>query len=149
MGNLVYLLKRDDLAGLAVRVMVLAVVMLLSLGTGLLLAGLSESHDRCWMAFLFVLPGMVAGLLAAEFPRGPEFALLRLGGSMFARTGLLMFFLLVARKGDLLNEVFIYYILAFYSIGLLADVTLTGLKSWQGTSSSHPPDVRSSELAAN
>lgn len=150
MGNLLFLLKRDDLAGFSVRALLLTVVLLFAFGFGMALAW-SDAQQLavCQLAFAIVLPCSLAGLFAGEFPRGSQFALLRLNGTIFSRSGLLLFFLLVARRWDLSNHGFIYYILAFYAIGLLTDVVLSSLKTWQWDAPNQSPDRRSSELAAN
>lgn len=154
MGNLVFLLRRDDLAGFAMRFFVLALVLFVSLGVALVLSPLwavdgSRHVAVCLMAFAIVLPCSVLGQFAGEFPRGPQFAILRLTGSIFGRTGLLLCFLLMARRWDLSNHGFIYYILAFYAIGLLTDVILTSFKTWQWKTSDRLQEYPSSELAAN
>ena len=150
MGNLFFLLKREDMAGFSVRALLLMIVLLGGLLVGMMTAwNDSNLLGACQLAFAVVLPCSIAGLLAGEFPRGNEFAILRLTGTIFTRSGLLLVFLLFARKWDLLNHGFIYYILAFYAIGLLTDMVLSSLKTWQWEQPNRNSESQSSGLAAN
>lgn len=88
----------------------------------------------CQLAFVVVFGCSMASLIIGEFPRGDEFVILRLGSSMFLRSGMLLFalMLLTFQKESgraLLENGFIHYIFAFYSVGLFFDVWLTCLRT--------------------
>lgn len=88
----------------------------------------------CQLAFVIVFGCSMASLMIGEFPRGDEFVILRLGSSMFLRSGILLVVLMLLTSQEesgraLLDNGFIHYIFAFYSIGLFFDVWLTCLRT--------------------
>ena len=131
MNNLLFLLKRNDLAGVFSRLVVLSMVLTLVFLVSATLTSTADQFGICVSAFAVILVSSMFGQIAGEFPRGDEFVLFRLVGSIGARSGLVLLFLVFTRQWHLSNQGFIYYILAFYSVGLLADVMLTSYRMWQ------------------
>ncbi|MEC9094155.1 MAG: hypothetical protein VX438_15710 [Planctomycetota bacterium] len=127
------------------RVLILSAVLLVSYAACRGFGWASPEHlFACQTGLLIVMFCTILGHFAGEFPRGPQFAMVRLVGTVFARSGLLLFFLLITRRWDLSHRVLIYYILAFYAIGLTTDMVLSSLKTWQPFTK-----IQSSEIAAN
>lgn len=147
-----FFLKRNDLSGSLVRFVVLGVVLLTSFFVGIAFvwpdpAGLMA----CQVAFLITVFCASVGHLAGEFPRGDQFVVIRLAGSIAARSGMLLFFLLITRGWDLSNPEFIYYILAFYLVGLATDALLASVRTWQWDASSglRNASLGSTDIVAN
>lgn len=118
-----------------VRLVLLGIALSLTFVLALAVTGLMGwSILACQLAFAIVMVCSMASLLIGEFPRGDEFVILRLGSSIFLRSGLLlvamMFLTAQGNAGSaLLDNGIIHYILAFYSIGLFVDVWLTCLRT--------------------
>lgn len=118
-----------------VRSMLLGFALILTFALTLSLTNvLGGNAYACRVAFAIVLCCSLASLLIGEFPRGDEFAILRLGSSIFLRSGLvLVALMMLSRQGvagrALLDNGIIQYILAFYSVGLFVDVWLTCLRT--------------------
>ena len=131
-------LKRNDLFGSFIRLFVLGAVLSLVFLAVFTFADNVKNRAECQSAFLIILICSGIGHLAGEFPKGDRFVLLRLTGPIWARTGLLLIFLVLKINGkiggkfngDLSNHSFIYYILTFYLTGLFVDITLASFRTW-------------------
>lgn len=132
MNRFLSLLRQQGLSGWLARTLLLSGL----LGMAFLVCAFwtASNPDQfidCQNAFLAVLLTSVLAHLLAEFPRGDKHVLLRLTGPIWVRTGLLLLFLTPGLSGDLLNDSYIYYILAFYLVGLFSEVSITSLSTWR------------------
>ncbi|MDG2468543.1 MAG: hypothetical protein P8M80_04635 [Pirellulaceae bacterium] len=125
--------SRNDLKGMSARLLLLFSSLLAAFAVCLsvtLLTTQSETVDfsACCTAFGLILTTSLLSHLVGEFPRGDEHVLLRLCGTISVRSGLILLFLAVGGRSHLLHNGLIYYILAFYAIGLGTDILLTCLR---------------------
>jgi hypothetical protein len=129
------LVTRSDFSGMFVRLMLLAMALILTFALTLSLTNvLGGNSYACQVAFAIVFCCSLASLLIGEFPRGDGFVILRLGSSIFLRSGLVLVSLMILSNQGvagraLLDNGIIQYILAFYSVGLFIDVWLTCLRT--------------------
>lgn len=139
MNRLIFFLAKPGARGLVLRIAVLAALLglaflLLYWLTGYVVGvsgpgsrNASEYRAECLEAFGLVLITSLVGHVLSEYPRGDRFVLLRLTGPIWIRSGLLLLFLAPGLLGDLLNDSYIYYILAFYLTGLAVEIFIASL----------------------
>ena len=117
-----------------VRLVLLGIALLAAFLVALVLTRLMGwDLAACERGFVIVFCCSMGAIAIGEFPRGDEFAILRLGSSIFLRSGLVLvsLMLLSSQEGSgraLLDNGIIQYILAFYAVGLVVDVWLTCLR---------------------
>ena len=101
----------------AVFVSVIGLVAVFGNGTMVLAASLSA---------VVCLAGAVGGHFLAIYPRGEVYMATRLYASMAARMGLpfLLLFVCKVRFTDLFSQGMVYFVILFYLVGLVVDLTI-------------------------
>jgi hypothetical protein len=79
-------------------------------------------------ALTLCLVSTLLGHLAGEYPQGDDFFMVRMAGSMFVRTAIPLIVCVVAKLNQVIPEGsgFVFFVLLFYLVGLIIDVSLHG-----------------------
>ncbi len=143
-------LKRDDVLGWLTRSSVICLVLSVCLGASFVVRNLFMKDlpgKFLVVAFLIILVSMVVGLLLSEYPRGLDFAAMRLGFATFCRTGLplVVVVLLVRYSNPAFAGHSMIFLVAFYAVGLATSI---GLSLYRFSSSSSSPSSHEVDGAA-
>jgi len=141
---------RANLVGLVLRVLLMSIVLSVCFGFSFLIRNvfsMEVPNQFLTIALLVVLVPMVVGLVLSEYPRGDDYAMMRIGFATFCRTGLpLVVVMLIARYSDpSFAGKSMVFVLVFYAVGLIASI---GLSLCRFSSSSSSPKSEEVDRAA-